>query len=141
MTVTSFGGGRYELVSDSGRTLAYAVRRGRAAWVFLEGRVFIIQPDDTQARGARQHDEAALAAPMPATVVAINVTPGQDVKTGDALVVLEAMKMELAVTAPHDGRVRRIACRVGELVQPGVPLVEFDDSRPDGRPLPTVNAD
>ncbi len=63
---------------------------------------------------------------MPATVVAINVTPGQAVTAGDVLVVLEAMKMELAITAPRDGRVRAIACRVGELVQPGVPLVEFE---------------
>ena len=64
---------------------------------------------------------------MPATVVAINVTSGQAVKTGDVLVVLEAMKMELTVTAPHDGRIREVACRIGELVQPGVPLVEFDE--------------
>ena len=126
MTVTSLGGGRYELVSDSGRRLAYGVRRGSATWVFLEGRVFVIRPDDAQP-SPRHRDEAALAAPMPATVVAIDVTPGQDVKTGDTLVVLEAMKMELAVTAPHDGRVRRVACRVGELVQPGVPLVELDE--------------
>jgi 3-methylcrotonyl-CoA carboxylase alpha subunit len=41
------------------------------------------------------------------------------------LVVLEAMKMELAVSAPHDGTVRTIACRVGELVQPGVPLLDI----------------
>ena len=130
MTVTSLGGGRYELVTDSGRRLAYSVRRGGMTWVFLDGRVFIIQPDDDRAGRARHHDEAALAAPMPATVVAINVMSGQHVKTGDALVVLEAMKMELAVTAPHDGCVRRVACRVGELVQPGVPLVEIDDERP-----------
>jgi 3-methylcrotonyl-CoA carboxylase alpha subunit len=127
VTVTSLGAGRYELVTDSSRRLAYSVRRGGTAWVFLDGRVFVIQPDNDQADGARHHDETALAAPMPATVVAINVTSGQHVKTGDALVVLEAMKMEPAVTAPHDGRVRRVACRVGELVQPGVPLVEFDE--------------
>lgn len=126
MTVTSLGGGRYELVSDVGRSLAYGVRRGNATWVFLEGRVFIIRTDDAQEGRARQHDEAALGAPMPAVVVAIGVTPGQDVEAGDALIVLEAMKMELAVTAPHDGRIRRVACRVGELVQPGVPLVEFE---------------
>ena len=135
MTVTSLGGGRYELVTDSGRRLAYGMRRGGATWIFLDGRVFVIEPDDSQAGRARNHDQAALAAPMPATVVAINVTPGQDVQSGDALVVLEAMKMELAVTAPHDGRVRRVACRVGELVQPGVPLVELakadvNDERP-----------
>ena len=68
-----------------------------------------------------------MSAPMPATVVAINVTAGQAVKAGDVLVVLEAMKMELAVTAPHDGRIRDITCRVGELVQPDVPLVAFDE--------------
>lgn len=125
VTVNSLGSGRYELVTDSGRRLAYSVRLGGTTWVFLEGRVFVVQPDDAQA-GPRHRDEAALAAPMPATVVAINVTSGQNVKTGEALVVLEAMKMELAVTAPHDGRVRRVACRVGELVQPGVPLVEIE---------------
>jgi biotin carboxyl carrier protein len=93
--------------------------------VFLDGRVYVIGAADARALGKR--DEASLAAPMPATVVAINVTPGQAVKAGDVLVVLEAMKMELAVTAPHDGHVRAIACHVGELVQPGVPLVEFDE--------------
>jgi 3-methylcrotonyl-CoA carboxylase alpha subunit len=129
VTVTSLGAGRYELVTGSRRRLAYSVRRGGTTWVFLEGRVFVVQADDAQV-GPRHRDEAALAAPMPATVVAINVTSGQSVKTGDALVVLEAMKMELAITAPHDGRVRRMACRVGELVQPGIPLVEIDDERP-----------
>ena len=131
MTVTSLGGVRYELVSDEGRRLAYGVRRGSATWIFLEGRVFVIEPADSPAGRSRSHDLDALAAPMPATVVAINVTPGQDVKTGEALVVLEAMKMELAVTAPHDGRIRRVACHVGELVQPGVPLVELDERPTD----------
>ncbi len=126
MTVTILGGGRYELVGDSGRTIAYGVRHGGVTWVFLDGRVFVIRTDEAQQGGVRQPDDAVLGAPMPATVVAINVAPNQDVKAGDSLIVLEAMKMELAVTAPRDGRVRRIACRVGELVQPGVPLVEFE---------------
>jgi 3-methylcrotonyl-CoA carboxylase alpha subunit len=126
VTVTSLGRGCYAIARDSTRALAYAARRGGETWVFLEGRVFVIEADDGQAGRTRHHDEAALAAPMPATVVAVNVTPGQDVKTGDPLIVLEAMKMELAITAPHVGRIRRIACRVGELVQPGVPLIEFE---------------
>ena len=54
------------------------------------------------------------------------VAPGQPVKAGDVLVVLEAMKMELAVSAPHDAQVKAIGCRVGELVQPGVPLIELE---------------
>ena len=128
VTVNSLGGGRYELIGDSGRTLAYGVRRGNATWIFLEGRVFVIRADEAREGHVSPRDQAVLGAPMPATVVAINVAPGQDVKAGDSLIVLEAMKMDLGITAPHDGRIRRVACRVGELVQPGVPLVEFDES-------------
>jgi len=126
MNVTSLGDGRYEVTNEGRRTLAYAVRRGQETWVFIEGRVWVIDTREPSTRRARQHDEAALSAPMPATVVAINVAAGQAVKAGDTLVVLEAMKMEMAITAPHDGTVRTIACRVGELVQPGVPLVELE---------------
>jgi 3-methylcrotonyl-CoA carboxylase alpha subunit len=127
VTITTLGSGRYAVVTDSRRVLAYAVRRGGDTWVFLDGRSFIIPADDDRAGRSRRHEESALGPPMPATVVAITVSPGQSVQAGDALIVLEAMKMELAITAPHDGRIRRIACRVGELVQPGVPLVEFEE--------------
>ena len=126
MTVTPLGNGRYEVVSESGRTLAYGVRRGGVTWVFLDGRVYVVEPVGSATGRATRHDDAALSAPMPATVVAINVRAGQQVKAGDVLVALEAMKMELAISAPHDGTVRTIACRVGELVQPGVPLLELE---------------
>jgi biotin carboxyl carrier protein len=72
------------------------------------------------------HDDMALASPMPATVAAVKVSPGEMVVRGDVLIMLEAMKMELPIIAPRDGRVRSVACRPGELVQPGVPLVEIE---------------
>ncbi len=125
MTVTPLGDGRFEIVDGASRTLAYGVRRGSETWVFVNGDTWVIDTREPSGR-ARHHDEAALSAPMPATVVAINVSSGQAVKAGDVLIVLEAMKMELAVRAPHDGQVTAIACRVGELVQPGIPLVEFE---------------
>jgi biotin carboxyl carrier protein len=56
----------------------------------------------------------------------VNVEPGQRVTKGDLLVMLEAMKMELPVKAPRDAVVRAIACRPGELVQPGMPLLELE---------------
>ena len=126
MTITPLGDRRYEVVTDSGRSIAYAVRRGGETWVFFDGRVYVLGATDARA-GHGTTDELSLSAPMPASVVSINVTPGQVVAAGDVLIVLEAMKMELAVTAPRDGRVRTIACRVGELVQPGIPLVEFEE--------------
>ena len=78
-------------------------------------------------RRARATDnQLALSAPMPATVIAVNVAPGQEVAEGDVLVLLEAMKMELPIKAPHAGRVKSIVCREGELVQSGLRLLELD---------------
>ena len=63
--------------------------------------------------------------PMPATVVSIHATVGQPVNEGDTVIVLEAMKMELPIRAGVAGTVKALACREGELVQPGVALVEI----------------
>jgi acetyl/propionyl-CoA carboxylase alpha subunit len=67
----------------------------------------------------------ALTAPMPATVIKVQVKPGDAVKKGDIVVVLEAMKMELPVRALGDGVVAAVCCREGELVQADAALVEF----------------
>jgi biotin carboxyl carrier protein len=63
---------------------------------------------------------------MPATAVRIAVRPGDRVGSGDVLIALEAMKMELPIRAPRDGVVRAINCREGELVQPEQELLEFE---------------
>ena len=65
-------------------------------------------------------------APMPATVVAINPPPGRRVNEGDTLIVLEAMKMELPIKAPRSGVVKAVHCAKGDLVQPGVNLLELE---------------
>ena len=62
---------------------------------------------------------------MPATVVKLLVKPGDAVKKGDTLVVLEAMKMELPLRAAGDATVTAVHCREGELVQPDAVLVEM----------------
>jgi acetyl-CoA carboxylase biotin carboxylase subunit len=68
---------------------------------------------------------ATLTAPMPATVIKIHVTPGDLVKKGDTVLLLEAMKMELPIRALGDGIVAAVCCREGELVQADATLVEF----------------
>ena len=62
---------------------------------------------------------------MPATVIAVKVAAGDSVKRGDLLILLEAMKMELPVRAPGDGRVIAIHCRPGDLVQPDTSLIDL----------------
>jgi biotin carboxyl carrier protein len=64
---------------------------------------------------------------MPATVRRIAVAAGDTVRRGDTLIVLEAMKMELPIRATSDGVIESVSCREGELVQPGVPLIDIDE--------------
>ena len=124
--VTPLGNGRYRVSDDTRQSVAYAAGPADARWVFMNGRVYVI--DTTRSGAARRAhvDDLALAAPMPAKVAAVKVIAGQQVTHGDVLVMLEAMKMELPIRAPRDGRVKAIACKPGELVQPGVPLLELE---------------
>jgi biotin carboxyl carrier protein len=68
---------------------------------------------------------------MPATVLAINVAPGQRVERNEVVMVLEAMKMELPVRSPRDGVVKSVGCQVGELVQPGTTLLQLEEPAAD----------
>jgi biotin carboxyl carrier protein len=99
---------------------------GGNVWTAIDGVVRVLAAPAT---GPRRRGRAAAAhgleAPMPATVTRVVASVGQQVAAGDVLVLLEAMKMELAIRAPHDGTVARIACEAGAIVQPGVPLVEL----------------
>ena len=62
---------------------------------------------------------------MPGQVIAVNVKAGDKVTRGDVLVVVEAMKMEHSVAAPHSGTVAKVLCAVGERVEEGIELVEL----------------
>ena len=65
----------------------------------------------------------AVTAPMPGTILKVNVTQGQAVKAGDVLCILEAMKMENDITAPKDGTVTQVVVSKGSSVDTGAPLV------------------
>ena len=64
-----------------------------------------------------------VAAPMPGTILSVNVTAGQSVKSGDVLVVLEAMKMENEIKAPKDATVASVNVAKCESVDTGATLV------------------
>jgi biotin carboxyl carrier protein len=66
---------------------------------------------------------ASLSASIPAVVSEILVEIGDEVKKGDKLILLESMKMILAIQAPYDGTVQAIFCAQGEAVQPGIRLI------------------
>jgi biotin carboxyl carrier protein len=134
-TITPLADGRVLVDSGDRRTIAYAVTAGTRTWVFLNGRTFVVESEardgrpsaggGATTRPAAASAEMALSSPMPAMVVSVGVSVGQAVTQGDVLMTLEAMKMELPIRAPRSGTVKAIACRPGELVQPGIPLVEL----------------
>ena len=65
----------------------------------------------------------AVNAPMPGTILKVNVTQGQAVKEGDVLCVLEAMKMENEIMAPKSGTVTQVLVSKSSTVDTGAPLV------------------
>nr|WP_246344593.1 biotin/lipoyl-containing protein [Conexibacter arvalis] len=66
----------------------------------------------------------SLAAPMPGTILLVNVSDGDAVRAGEVLVVMESMKMELSVTAPHDGVVAGLTVSPGDKVALRAVLLE-----------------
>jgi propionyl-CoA carboxylase alpha chain len=83
--------------------------------VSLTRRPRLVDPADRVASGS-------LLAPMPGTVVRIDVEPGARVTAGQPVLVLEAMKMQHTITAPHDGEVDELAVGVGSHVAAGAVL-------------------
>ena len=70
---------------------------------------------------------STITAPMPGTVIKVNVHAGATVQARDPLVVLEAMKMETPLVAPFDATVKAVHVEEGDRVANGAVLVELDD--------------
>ena len=86
-----------------------------------------VDPADQVATGS-------LLAPMPGSVVRVAVRQGDTVAAGEPVLVLEAMKMQHTVTAPHDGVVTDLPVTVGEQVAAGAVLAVVQQNRPEGDP-------
>lgn len=71
-------------------------------------------------------EETSLIAPMPGTLVALYVTPGQKVVKGEKLLVIEAMKMEHTLYAPKQGVIKACFHQQGDSIKEGANLIEFE---------------
>ena len=124
--VTRVASGTYRVEHDGRTELVYVAGPSSAPWAFWNGELFHFdRAQDVATSGSRMPAQQSLRAPMPATVVNVLAKPGSAVKSGDALIVLEAMKMELVLRAPIDGIVAAVFCREKDLVQPDTVLLEF----------------
>jgi acetyl-CoA/propionyl-CoA carboxylase biotin carboxyl carrier protein len=126
--------GRVLVVSYGGQTRRYAYARqgGGPLWLGRDGHTWAIrEAEPLAARRDRTNDsDGTVRSPMPGTVLAVHVTEGQRVNSGQPLLIVEAMKMEHTVTAPHDGTVAELTAKAGQQVSLDETLAAI---RTDGR--------
>jgi biotin carboxyl carrier protein len=134
--ITVLGEGKFHVVYNNQSVVAEVVEADYAAKAFqlkLNGQLVELQVKDRfdlllnklgmSAASANKVNE--LKAPMPGLIVAVRVEPGQVVKKGDALLVLEAMKMENILKAPADGTIAAIKVGLRDNVNKGQVLIQF----------------
>jgi acetyl-CoA/propionyl-CoA carboxylase biotin carboxyl carrier protein len=114
------GGGDADLlVTYGGRVLRFAYATdGATIWLGRGGHAWALTEEEAApVRGGRAAgSDGTVRSPMPGTVLAVHVAPGDTVSAGQAVAVVEAMKMEHTVTAPVAGTVAEVAARAGQQV-------------------------
>jgi biotin carboxyl carrier protein len=124
----SLGGGAYRLTWDGQSVPVRVTPAGTRRFVRLGALDFVLERAVAQTAGRpRAKHSGGLESPMPGLVTRVMVRVGEVVKKGQPLLAIEAMKMEHLVRAPRDGKVRGLRAASGEMVTPGVALVELEE--------------
>lgn len=96
-------------------------------WVNINGRTLTYTSAEGKRSGAKI-TQGSLQAPMPGTILDVQVSVGQSVEVGQNLLIMEAMKMEHKITAPFKGIVKQINCKKSQKVERGFVLIELDQN-------------
>ena len=110
---------------DGRKHKAVATKVGDVWWVHIMGHT--LQFEVLEAGTSSADDEGGLNAPMPGKILEVHVSEGQSVKSGDVLMVMEAMKMEHKIVASNDGIVESIHFKEGDQVPQGAELLSLSE--------------
>lgn len=118
----------------AGRVVPYFVtRKDQRVDVWIDGAIHSFDLVERTARRATGMPvggpKTTLTAPMPGTVLKINVAAGDAFAAHQPLVILESMKMEMTLSVPHGGVVQEITCRPGQLVDMGALLARIEPAK------------
>jgi 3-methylcrotonyl-CoA carboxylase alpha subunit len=119
--------GRWRLGAAHGPVFAEVTAAGERRFVKIAGLDFVLERDAQGRRPRARAHAGGLEAPMPGVVTRVMVAAGDEVRRGQPLIAVEAMKMEHLIRAPHDGKVRAILATAGEMVNGGATLVEMEE--------------
>ncbi len=114
--------------AESGRSIPFAwAWVGAELHLWLDGALFVFQRAEARRRGASATAEAPgdILAPMPGAVLEVLVAEGDHVERNQTVALMESMKMELVITAPRAGIVRRVSVEPGQQVDRGMRLLEL----------------
>lgn len=117
-----------EIILDNGGRFKAAVStpsKEGDVMVMANGREAVASVAGKKMKKAGVH-AGNLTSPMPGKIFKILKPAGSEVKKGEAILILEAMKMEHSIRSDKDGKVKKVCFQVGELVQGGVTLAEVE---------------
>lgn len=121
--------GRLNLQVGDRRLRAHVAHDGLRRYVAMAGQTWMLERPQPQQRGrggaTGRPGAGSLEAAMPGLVLDVLVAEGDQVEQGQPLVLLSAMKMELRIAAPAAGRVTKIHCQPGQVVERGQVLVDI----------------
>jgi acetyl/propionyl-CoA carboxylase alpha subunit len=123
----------HELILHDNSHRVFLARRGDDIHVHLDGDTYLLRYSHSLARFADQsidEGEAVSRAPMPGSVIAVSVEPGDTVQRGQALLVIESMKMETTINASCDGIVQALHVGLGQTFERDAPLVTLERGIP-----------
>lgn len=119
--------GKMDLLIDNKRVVAYVSSDGAKRWVTINGETILLTKTSGAKQGVRHDHAGGLIAPMPGQVRSVNVSAGDDVKKGQTLLTMEAMKMEIKIQALMDGKVKSVFVSQGDTVEREQILIEMED--------------
>ena len=129
VTVHHVGDGWIDFDSGGQRHRLHVLAAGDRVWVQgPDGDVALTAVPRFPEAGRGEAVAGGLVAPMPGTVLAVHVGPGDTVAQGQLLMIVEAMKMEHRITAPHAGTVGEVRARPGDQVNGGDLLAVLDEA-------------
>ena len=128
LQVERLGDGRVRVTDASGAHVGWVTAEGRRVFVTLDGRDYVFDTGSAGPRRAQAHESQSgeVTMPMPGLVISVSTKEGDQVKRGQPLVVVEAMKMEHTLRAPRDGTVRRLAAGPDKRFEGGAVLLEVE---------------
>ena len=119
--------GRLTTILDNIQRRAEVVEEHEYLTVFDEGHTHRLRQVSYTDYSVEEEASGNLISPMPGRIVEVMVNEGQQVRKGETLLVVEAMKIEHMIAAPHDGTVQSLHYRAGEMVDGGVELLVLAD--------------